>query len=229
VINAPPQTTQVEFNAPTGDRYLTAQEGNRQVFTSQLGGRTQGTVDAALGGLQQLAQELNQPDSARMADIRQRGQDYYDLQAEGINADADTALSRTRSDLSKRFGGAYNASFGADLLARIENNRIGSLSDARKDASLYAEDLQQSDEASRLNRFTAFQNYLADLNNQAQGYQSFGGSILQQENQRATSLAEQRASIVNRMASDNAAADAQAQEQRARALQAAAAIAMMAL
>lgn len=200
-IDAPPQIQQVDFSAPTGDRFLSKTQGNSELFESVLSPQTQGTVNESLNALQNLANEINNPDANRLEEIRQRSQDFYDLQAQGINESTDDTLASTQSSLGKRFGGAYNATFGADLLARIEKNRSQQLASARKEAALFGEDLYQSDEDSRLRRFTMFQNYLTDLNNQARGFQGMGGEILANDRQRATSLALERAKLALQAAS----------------------------
>ncbi len=202
-IKAPPSIQQVDFTLPSGDRYVSANQGRVQTFESQLAPQTQSTVNESLSALQSLAQQISQPDSERQAAIDRRSQDFFDSQARGINLDSNLRLSQTQSDLSKRFGGAYNASFGADMLAKVENDRLNRLADVRQQASLLGEDLAQNDMDSRLKRFALFQNYLGDLNNQAQGIQSSGAGILQSEQQRATELASQRANLLSRMQMQN--------------------------
>lgn len=214
-IKAPPAIQQIDFNLPTGDRYISSNQGRVETFESQLSPLTQATVSESMSALQNLAQEINQPDSVRQAAIDQRSQDFFNSQARGINEDADLRLSQTQSDLSKRFGGAYNSSFGADMLARVENNRLLRLSDARQQASLLGEDLTQNDQDNRIKRFALFQNYLGDLNNQAQGIQSAGANILQSEQQRATEIASQRANLISRMQMQDNEIAAQSRQQAA--------------
>lgn len=208
-VVAPPPITRVEFNSPTGDRYVTTTQNGQQTFASYLTPTTRSTVEESLKGLQQLARELNQPDPVRQQAITQRSRDFYDLQSADINAAADTQLARTRSTLSRRFGGAYNATFGTNLLAQIEGSRLGQLSEASKQAALLGEDLFRADEDSRLRRFGLFQNYLADLNNQARGLQSNGTSVLLNESQRASDLAVQKANLALQASRQDAQAQAE--------------------
>lgn len=218
-VTAPPAITKVEFNSPTGDRYVTTTRGSKQTFESFLNPSTQLTVQESLKGLQQLARELNQPDAARQQAINQRSQDFFDLQAAGINSAADAQLAKARTSLAQRFGGAYNATFGANMLALMEGNRLGQLAEAQKQSSLLGEDLFRADEDSRVRRFTLFQNYLADLNNQARGLQSSGSSILLNEADRASDLAVQRANLAMQTSARDAALEMElARTQREAAL-----------
>ncbi|WP_373531121.1 hypothetical protein [Vampirovibrio sp.] len=212
-IVAPPAITKVEFNSPTGDRYVTTTKGSDQRFESFLTPTTRLTVEESLKGLQNLAKELNQPDPVRQQAINQRSQDFFDLQAAGINSSANDQLSKARTNLAKRFGGAYNATFGTHFLGQLENNRLGQLSEAYKQSGLLGEELYRADEDSRVRRFSLFQNYLADLNNQARGLQSNGSSILQNETQRATDLAVQRANLAMQVSNQNAALQAEQNRQ----------------
>jgi hypothetical protein len=214
-IVAPPPTTRVEVSTPSGDRFVTVKNGSTQTFESYLTPETRSTVEASLKGMQTLAQELNQPDAARQNGIDRRAQDFFDLQAANINSQADSIIAKTRSNLAKRFGGAYNATFGTNLLAGLEGNRLGQLAEASKQASLLGEDLYTADENSRVRRFTMFQNYLADLNNQARGLQSNGSTILLNESQRESDLAVQRANLAMQLYNqDMAANNAQARQDR---------------
>lgn len=226
-IVAPPPITRVEFNSPTGDRYVTTTSGGKQTFESYLNPTTKMTVQESLKGLNQLAKELNQPDPVRQQAIDQRSRDFYDLQATGINRDADAQISKTRSNLAQRFGGAYNATFGTNLLARLEENRLGQLAEAHKQSALLGEDLYRADENSRIRRFSLFQNYLADLNNQARGLQSNGSSVLLSEANRESDLAVQRANLAMQASNQNMTFDAeQARVNRENALRASSQIAM---
>ena len=60
-----------------------------------------------------------------------------------------------------------------------------------------------------MRRFSLFQNYLADLNNQARGLQSNGSSVLLNETQRATDLAVQRANLAMQASNQNASLQAE--------------------
>lgn len=85
-VSAPPPITRVEFNSPTGDRYVTTTQNGQQTFQSYLNPVTKQTVEESLKGLQQLAKELNQPDPVRQEAINQRSRDFFDLQSSDINA-----------------------------------------------------------------------------------------------------------------------------------------------
>jgi hypothetical protein len=202
-IEAPALITRTTYTNPLGDQFTSSVSKGVEQHSSILSDGTRALVNESMSGLQALARELNAPDERRMRQIGERSQDYYDLQAQGINQDVDDALARTRSDLNKRFGGAYNATFGTDLLASIEGSRLGRLADARKEAALLGEDLFRQDEASRIQRFTLFQNYLNDLNNQARGLQSSNTSILSSERQRDSDLAIARANLAMKYAAED--------------------------
>jgi hypothetical protein len=96
-------------------------------------------------------------------------------------------------------------------------------------AALLGENLTQNDQASRIQRFNLFQNYLAGLNDQAQGVQSNNADILSTAQQQANDLAVQRANLVSRMSAQNQAADDASTQRRLQAAQIAATIAMAAL
>ena len=195
-ISAPPTISQTRFDAPSGDSYLTRQEKGTQITESILSANTRNTVGQAQQALSSLSEELNAPDARRIEDIRQRATDFYDLQADGINQQSDETLGRAASALSKRFGGALNASFGSDLLSRVEADRASQLNSARQQAALYGEDLYSQDENSRMQRYQLFQNYLTDLNGQARSFTSQDAATLQGERERAQTLAMARAQMV---------------------------------
>jgi hypothetical protein len=214
-IDAPPAVTTTVYTNPLGDQFTSVTSGGAESHSSRLSSGTQAMADESSNALQSLAKELNMPDERRLQAIGDRSRDYYDLQAGGINQDVDDILSRTKSDLNKRFGGAYNATFGTSLLGDIESNRVDRLVDARKESALLGEDLYQQDEDSRIRRFTLFQNYLNDLNNQARGLQSSNAAILANERGRATDVAVDRANLAYRYAElDQRTRDAQAERDR---------------
>lgn len=217
-IAAPPQVTQYQFNSPTGDLYSTLREGNIESYNSALTAQKQRAVQTSNQALSDLADDLSYRDSRRAEAIESRARDFYDLQADAINSQANDMLSTAKSDLSKRFGGTYNATFGNDFLARMEKNRLNQLSGASKEASLLAEDMYQQDETSRLNRFILFQNFLNDEHNKALNVAGFASDVLQNEANRAQELAIQRASLAQRANEMNAASDIAARNRRASAI-----------
>ncbi len=197
-ISAPPRINQFEFRSPTGDIFKTRKEGTTQISESKLGNFSQGVVSRSQRGISDLASALDRPDAQRASDIRKRSDDQFQIQAQGINQDSDTIFSKARSTLAKRFGGSFNSTFGNDFLARIENNRLGQLTDARRRSSLLGEELALSDEDSKIRRIGVFQSFLNDLNAQAQGFSQTGSSLLQNETRRATDLAISRANLLQR-------------------------------
>ncbi len=212
-INAPPQVTQYDFLSPTGDRYTSRRENNFEINESFLTPQTRQTIGTSLDALDNLASELHMPDVRRVNQINQRGLDFYNLQAQGINAEADQIFGKAASDLSKRFGGTYNATFGTDYLSRLENNRLSNLSNAGKEAMLLAEDLYLQDEDSRSRRFGLFNNYLTNEFNKAQSLAGLGGNVLGNEASRAQSLAVNRAQLALNAAHYNQQAALQARQQ----------------
>lgn len=214
VVKSQPTIQTVDYLSPTGDRFTTTVDNGVQSFGSSLGAPTQSIVNESLQGMLDLAKDLREPDGARQEAITQRSRDFYDLQARGINRTADERLFQTQSDLSKRFGGTYNATFGGDLLARMERDRQDRLSDAQKESSLLGEDLYRNDEDSRIRRFSLFQNYLNDLNNQARGLQTSAANTLDSNRQQADTLAIQRATLMNQLQLQDQAIAAQERSQR---------------
>lgn len=197
-IKAPPPITRTEYNLPTGDNFTTSTEGGTQRFTSSLSGATSNLVRQSQSGLETLAKELRRPSSQRARDIRKRGDDFFDLQAESINENADDLFKRTQSNLNQRFKGSLNSTFGSDLLSKVEDDRLNRLMRSRKESNLLAEDLFKSDEDSRVRRFALFQNYLSDINNQARGLASQGSNVLSSERARATKVAIAEANLEQR-------------------------------
>lgn len=194
-ISAPPQITESDFISSTGDTYRTRRQGNTEISDALLSPQTRSTVNSSMDALDNLAQELYRPDARRVNDIANRAQDFYDLQAENINAESDNIRSQTEGSLAKRFGGAYNASFGADALAQVENNRLNRLYDAGKEATLFGEDLYARDEDSRSKRFQLFSNYLTNQYNQQAGLAGNASGLLENEAGRAQDLAITRANL----------------------------------
>lgn len=213
-IVAPPRITSQEFTMPTGDRYLTQRNGNKETSNSILSPLTGRTVDTSQAALSELAGEIRNPDARRIQDIALRGQDFYDLQANVINSEADSLFGKAASDISKRFGGTYNATFGTDLLAQLEGNRLSQLSGAAKEARLLAEDLYSRDEDSRMSRFNMFQGFLAGLNNEAMQAGSMGSDLLMNESNRAQDLAISRTRMVQDAQRYNQLTDLQKRQQR---------------
>jgi hypothetical protein len=195
VISAPPQITGAEFMSPTGDQYNVQRQDNTQLFNTTLSPLTSQTIQRGQETLLNLADELNTPDAQRVENIANKALDYYTLQAKGINTQADDILSQAQSDLSKRFGGTYNSTFGADYLARLEENRLSRLSDAAKEATLYGEDLYDQDEQSRLRRFTLVSDFLTNEFDKANTVWSTASDLLQEEAGRAQNLSVARANL----------------------------------
>ncbi|HEY9746473.1 MAG TPA: hypothetical protein V6C99_09685 [Oculatellaceae cyanobacterium] len=105
-VKTPPRVTKTVYTNPWGDQFTSVTSGGTERYSSKLSPGTQAVVNESLAGLSHLARELNMPDERRLQAIEARSRDFYDLQASGINQDVDDTLSRTRSDLNKRFGGA---------------------------------------------------------------------------------------------------------------------------
>ncbi|MCE3236563.1 MAG: hypothetical protein K0Q50_2754 [Vampirovibrio sp.] len=214
VISAPPQITQAEFTAPTLDQYQVTRSGNQQQFDAVLSPLTRQTIQSSQEALQSLADELSASDAQRMLDIAGKGLDYYTLQSQGINAEADGIASKAQSDLARRFGGAYNATFGATYLAGLEQNRLAQLSKAAKEATLVAEDLAAQDEESRVRRFALFQNYLTNEQAKAENAWDLGSHLLQDDAARAQNLAITRANLAQNAMRYNQEAQLQVRQQR---------------
>ncbi len=204
-INAPPPITQYEFNSPTGDVFKSRTEGGRQISEAHLSPLTRQMANRSQQNLLGLSAEFGKSDRERAADIRARAQDLFDMQARGINEDADDIMSKARSNLSRRFGGSHAATFGTDLMSRLEKDRLAELSDARRQAGLLGEDLFNSDEDSRMRRFNVFLGYLNTLHNQAAGADNTGANLLLNENQRATDVAIARARLLDSARNRNTA------------------------
>lgn len=213
-VIAPTSVTQYQYNAPTGDSYSVARNGNTETSQSILAPQTQVTVTTSQNAMQGLANDLSAPDPQLVQDIAQKSQNFYDLQAQDINNEADAINSQTQSDLSKRFGGTYNATFGTTLLGLQSKNRLTQLYNASKEATQYGQDLYNQDQQNKIQRFQAFGNYLNDQNNQAQNISNYGSGLLQDEAGRAQSLAVSRAQLLQNSQAATQNADLQMRQQR---------------
>jgi hypothetical protein len=202
-INAPTPVTQYNFSSPTGDTYSTKREGNTQYSQNSLSPQTQSTIYASQNGLQGLAQDLAQPDAQIAQNIAQQSQNFYDLQAQNINNESNSLLSQTASDLSHRFGGAYNATFGALSLGQLQKNRLNQLYNAGKEATLLGQDLYNQNQQNKINRFQVFNNYLNNQYNQANGSNSLGSNLLENEASRAQNLGIDQAKLQEQAALSN--------------------------
>lgn len=194
-IKAPPQITRTEYNLPTGDSYRSETQGGTERFSASLSGTTRNLVGQSQTALKTLAKEIRKPGDQRAKDIRNRADDFFGLQSESINKSADDLLKKTQTGLNKRFKGSYNATFGTDLLSKVEDDRLNRLMRSRKESNLLAEDLYQNDEDRRIRRFSLFQNYLNDINNQARGFATQGSNVLSSERNRATRVATAQAQL----------------------------------
>ncbi len=213
-ISAPPSINNYQFQAPTGDAYAVTRNGNTERSQTFLTPQTQAIVATSQEALGNLASDLNQTDPQRVQDIAQTSQNFYDLQAQNINTNADTLDSQTQSDLAQRFGGAFNATFGTTLLGQQNKNRLNQLYNASKDATLYGQNIYQQDQQNKIQRFQAFGNYINDQNNQAQDATQFGSGILQNEAGRAQNLAISRAQLLQNSQIHNQSAAIQLRQQR---------------
>ncbi|MEM0952099.1 MAG: hypothetical protein AAGI66_08170 [Cyanobacteria bacterium P01_H01_bin.74] len=206
-IEAPPRITRVDTVTPTGSSFSSINAGSTIRNEITLDPLTRATMNSSLSGLYNLTNSLAGDDNARSAEIADKANAFYNQQATSINEAADLSRQSLASQLSRQFGGRYNATFGNDLLARQERDRLAQLSEARQNASLLAEDLNQADEASRINRFGVLQGYLDTLTNQALGVQSRGSQLLQTDRNQAANQALQRANLLQRYYNDSAAND----------------------
>lgn len=202
-INAPAPITQADYTTPTGDTYGTWRIGNTQDSQSFLSPQTAGTIQTSQDALQNLAQNLAQPSDQMVQNINQQSQDFYNLQAQNINNESNNEYDQTESDLAKRFGGAYNATFGATTLGQIQKNRLNALATAGEQATLYGQDLYNQDQANQINRFQLFNNYLNNQNNQANTANALDSNLLENEANRGQSLGiaqaqlQQQANLAN--------------------------------
>jgi len=194
-IHAPAIVTQTSFNAPTGDQYNAIRDGNLQFSLNNLTPQTQATIDASQAGLQGLAQDLAQPTDAEVQNIQDQAQNYFDLQAQNINNQSNNLVAQTASDLSHRYGGTYNSTFGAYALGQLQNNRLNALYNAGKDALQMGQNLYNQNQANQIDRFQVLNNYLLDQFNQAQGIYNTGSSLLQDETNRAQNLSIDQAKL----------------------------------
>jgi hypothetical protein len=220
VISAPPQVTNVEFISPLGDQYGMERQDNKQIADATLSPLTAHTIRTSQEALLDLANEFYAPDSERVQDIADKSLDYFELQAQGINTQADDILSQAQSDLSKRFGGTYNATFGADYLSRLENNRLTQLSNAAKEAALVAEEMYSRDEDSRMRRFGLLSDYLSGEFDKASTVWELGANLLQEDANRAQSLATARANLAQNAMRYNQESQLKARQQRLNLMQA---------
>jgi hypothetical protein len=218
VIKAPPPVNSYEFIAPTGDAYQTWRDRNTQYSQNYLTPQTQTTIDASQSGLQGLARDLAQPGDAMVQNINQQSQNFYDLQAQNINTNSDALYSQTASDLAQRFGGAYNATFGALALDQLQKNRLNALYNAGKEATMYGQELYNQNQANQIDRFQVLNNYLNEQYNMALAAHNIGSGLLENEANRGQSLAITQAQLQQQAAMANQNAAQQKAQQRLAAI-----------
>ncbi|MDX2083831.1 MAG: hypothetical protein SFZ03_00380 [Candidatus Melainabacteria bacterium] len=194
-VQAPPAITRVEFNAPIGDRFISEVVGSTQTAKAELSPFTQALVDQSADAALEALSGLIQPDATRSAQIQQRADDYFQDLSRTINDSADDAIRRTQSGLARRFGGSANATFGNDLIDRLERSRQQELAGARRNANLLGEELSQNDETSRVRRLSTFLNLVNAPFEQSYSLFVPSSDTLLQERQRETDLARFRASL----------------------------------
>jgi|GEM_PF-3071148 len=214
-INAPDPITQYSMGSPTGDIYSTIRNGNSQYTQDSLTPQTASTIQTSQSALQDLVQNLAQPDDQMYQNIADQTQNYYDLQAQNINNASDNLYNQTTSDLANRFGGAYNSTFGAMELGQIQKNRLNALYNAGNEATMYGQDLYNQDQANQINRFQVFQNYLTNQYNQAQSANTSGSNLLENEANRTQNLSIDQAKLQMQADIANQNAARQAAQRRA--------------
>jgi hypothetical protein len=202
-IQAPPPVSSVSYTSPLGDVFTTVQRGARQLNQVTLSPGSQRLVEDSRLGMQQSVNELGVSTPERLQQIRDRGADFYSGLADVINEESGREQSKLRSQMAQRFGGSLGATFGNDLLARQENNRLRRLTDARQQAGLLGEDLYREDEADRTRRLNAFQNVVNSFQNTAFSSNQLGSTILGSERSRLTDIGLARARMLQQ-ASENA-------------------------
>lgn len=188
-IDRQPAIKNITYNLPSGDTVSQRVKDGKLKFSTSLSPSSRKLIDTAKAGMLGLADELKQPDAIRQKSIHERANDFFGRLRTGIHEDASRLMEKTKSDLSKRFGGTYNATFGTDLLGRQHKNYLAQLKDARIQANLLGEDLARADEASRINRFNLFNNVVNGFNNQLTGLVSPGLGFLSGERDRNSRLA----------------------------------------
>ncbi len=152
-----------QFTLPSGDRLKQAFSQKQILTMPQLSARNQQRVNQLTAGLDRLTADFlggNVSEAKQAASYRDA---FFEKLRGAINEGAAGSADEIRSDLAKRFGGTSYATFGNDLLARVEKNRLNALSGAKLDAEAAANQLLQDLEHRKLQRIQTLQGQLSAL------------------------------------------------------------------
>lgn len=196
-IKAPARITNIDFQLPTGDTIQSRVHGNTQTTKTILSGPTKNSVDLSQVGLNRSLSQLGKTEAARSRQVDDVAGRVYNQQKRLIDKDSSQTEGKIRSNLSKTFGSSYNSTFGNHLLGQVYDDRLNRLNDARVQSDLLAENFLDRDEDRKMRRANLFLNILNDINSQSQGLTKLGADLLQNETQRATNVAIQRARLLN--------------------------------
>jgi hypothetical protein len=116
--------------------------------------------------MSRLSRDLVQRPGAEAQKIESYQKQLFEKLSQAIHESADASLSRTQSNLAKRFGGSISSTFGTDLLSRIEKQRMQSISDAQLDASLTGYQLANELDQMKTRKLSALQGQFSHLSSQ---------------------------------------------------------------
>lgn len=159
----PSPLSTLEIRLPGGDRITQKVDDGNLVIQPVLSAFNRRELSRNQKRLSQLSQELVSTPSQEAKRIAQSQQAFFEKLRRSINESANLSTSKTQSDLAKRFGGSLNTTFGNDLLARIEKNRLGAITDAQADASLYGQELFNTAQQSRMQKIQLLQGQLNSI------------------------------------------------------------------
>lgn len=188
--------------APSGPAVLRTRTGDGQgnlstseitpdgtlLTDTQLSPERQALGQLSQRNLTRLATELSQGGTATDRDTARRlSESTYTSLSRTINGESSAQRDLVRSELSRRFGGTTAATFGNELLARVEGERLGSLSQARAEADAAGADQLRDLENARIQRLSVFSKLVEGNSSLAAQLNSRSSSLFQTERSRRQS------------------------------------------
>ncbi len=152
-----PEFSPFTFRLPTGDQVRQVYEDGRLIIEPVLSAFNRRQLLQNQRNIARLSQELGRSSTAENRQVASYRNQFLQQMRQAIDSSADLSRSQTLSDLSNRFGGRYSATFGNDLLSRLEKNRQSALSEASANALLLGEQLRNEADQNRIRRIQLLQ------------------------------------------------------------------------
>lgn len=158
-----PQFQPFKVVLPTGDRIVQRYNDGAIEVVPKLSQASKHQLAQSNRAIKQLTNELIRRPGQERELINSQKQLFYDRLRRAIDEASNARVSQTRSDLARRFGGSLNATFGNDLLSRLERERLNATREAQTDSTLFGQYLLNAADQSRLLKLQALQGQMGAL------------------------------------------------------------------